>query len=214
MEQFAHQAAYWDNAATTKVFGHPLDHARFARKVPVDALILDYGCGNGQLCGELAALGFGHVAGVDYSPEMIEAARAAHTTLRFDVVSGYALPNLDDSLDVVLLFAVLTCIPSDDAQRELLADITSALKPTGLLIFSDYPLQTDERNLRRYELFADELGRYGAFRLPDGGVVRHHHRRWLSELLTAFSITHETELDAKTMNGNPARILQRSARKR
>ncbi len=214
MEQFAHQAAYWDNAATTKVFGHPLDHARFAREVLADALILDYGCGNGRLCGELAALGFGHVAGVDYSPEMIEAARAAHTTLRFDVVSGYVLPHPDACLDVVVLFAVLTCIPSDDAQRELLAEITRALKPDGLLIISDYPLQTDERNLRRYDAFGEVLGNYGTFRLPDGGVVRHHRRDWFAELLAHYFIMHEAEFDAKTMNSNPARILQLWARKR
>lgn len=214
MEPFAHQSAYWDKAATTKVFGHPLDHDRFAHEVDVKAAILDYGCGQGRLCGELAQRGFGNIAGVDYSRDMIDMARAAMPTVTFSVVDGSALPHVDASLDVVLLFAVLTCIPVDDAQRELVAEITRALKPGALLVISDYPLQQDERNLRRYAAFAEALGGYGTFRLPDGGVVRHHHRDWYSTLLAGYSITHETEFEARTMNGNSARILQLWARKR
>jgi ubiquinone/menaquinone biosynthesis C-methylase UbiE len=101
---------------------------------------------------------------------------------------------------------------SDDAQQKLLREFKRVLRPGGLLVVSDYPLQTDERNVSRYEKFATELGGYGRFRLPDGAVLRHHPREWLESLLTEFRVEEWLERDAQTMNGNPARIAQVWAR--
>jgi SAM-dependent methyltransferase len=70
------------------------------------------------------------------------------------------------------LFAVLTCIPCDDAQRNLLREFKRILRPGGLLLISDYPLQTDARNLERYGKFAHEPGGYGTFRLRDRALLR------------------------------------------
>ena len=213
MENLAKQSDFWDQSAASKVFSHPLDHARFVREVGADAAVLDYGCGHGRLCDELVPRGFANVAGVDYSPEMIEAAKREHPTLNVSVVDGSVLPFADESFDAVLLFAVLTCIPSDAAQCELVAQISRVLKRGGLLLLSDYPLQTDARNVERYAAFAREFGAYGTFRLPNGGVVRHHRREWFTELLHGYSIRAEIDMDAKTMNGNPARIVQLWARR-
>ena len=108
---------------------------------------------------------------------------------------------------------MLTCIPSDDAQKNLLREFKRVLRPGGLLLMSDYPLQSDDRNLRRYEQFAAELGGYGRFRLPDGAVLRHHSIEWFDALLAGFHVEESIEVDGLTMNGNPTRILQRWARK-
>lgn len=144
---------------------------------------------------------------------MIVAARREHPDLNFLVVDGDLLPYADESVDAVLLFAVLTCIPTDAGQRELMAQISRVLKCGGLLLISDYPLQTDARNVERYAAFAQEFGAYGTFRLPDGGVVRHHPREWFTELFDGYSIGDEIDRDATTMNGNPARIVQIWARR-
>ena len=208
MEDLIQQSRFWDQSAASKVFSHPLDHVRFMLEVGTDAVVLDYGCGRGRLCGELAQRGFANVVGVDYSQEMIEAAKREHPTLNVSVVDGSVLPFTDESFDAVLLFAVLTCIPSDIAQRELMAQISRVLKRGGLLLISDYPLQTDARNTERYAACASEFGAYGTFRLPNGGVVRHHRRDWFAELLDGYSIDDEIDMDATTMNGNPARIVQ------
>jgi hypothetical protein len=48
---------------------------------------------------------------------------------------------------------------------------------------------------------------YGSFRLADGTLLRHHRREWFAELLSGFEVE-QVELDAMTMNGNPARIVQ------
>jgi len=210
----ANQAEFWNQSAGSKVFSHPLDHARFERTVARDAAILDYGCGRGRLCGELSASGFGNLFGVDYSTEMIAAARQTWPSLNFAVVDGSAVPLATASVDAALLFAVLTCIPSDAAQRALIAEIVRVLKPGGLLVVSDYPLQTDARNVTRYGASAAEFARYGTFRLVDGGVVRHHAREWFRELLVDFSIDDEIDVQATTMNGNPTQIVQIWVRRR
>jgi SAM-dependent methyltransferase len=199
---------FWNHAAVTKRFTHSLDHARFTRAVPRDANILDYGCGQGRLTAELIELGYHRVVGVDSSPEMIRLARERVSAATFLVNDGTRLPAAAASFDAVLLFAVLTCIASDDDQKNLLREFKRILRPGGLLVISDYPLQADARNLARYDAHAAELGGYGRFRLADGVMLRHHPRAWFDELLAGFDIGESYELDARTMNGNPARILQ------
>jgi len=203
---------FWNHAAGTKQFSHPLDHARLTRALARDAVILDYGCGQGRLSRELIDRGFVNVLGIDSSAEMIRIASELVPEAGFHATAGERLPCGDASIDAVLLFAVLTCIASDDAQKKLLREFQRVLRPGGLLLVSDYPLQTDERNLARYEQFAQELGGYGRFRLPEGAVLRHHSRAWFDELLEGFRMEDAVELDAKTMNGNPARIIQLWAR--
>jgi len=199
---------FWNQAAGTKKFTHPLDHARFTNALSRDADILDFGCGQGRLCAELMELGFRRVVGVDSSPEMVRAARKVCPDFIFAVNDGGQLPFAAGSFDAVLLFAVLTCIPDDAAQKILLAGFKRILRPGGLLLISDYPLQTDARNLERYAQFSQEPGGYGSFRLPEGTLLRHHRREWFTEVLAGFEIEEFVELDATTMNGNPARIAQ------
>ncbi len=214
----ASQVPFWDRAAQGKVFAHPLDGERFRRMVPAAAAVLDYGCGQGRLCGELAQQGYRHLIGVDSSGAMIAAAQRAHPGIDFRVVDGALLPFADGQFDAILLFAVLTCIASDRAQRQLLAGLRRVLRPGGLLLVSDYPLQTDARNVARYEAFARETESgatvaidappYGSFRLPDGGLVRHHTGQWFAALFADFTVIDRVSFDAVTMNGNPARIEQ------
>ena len=136
---------------------------------------------------ELVERGYVNVLGIDSSPEMIRIAVERVPEAIFLTIEGERLPCGDASVDAVLLFAVLTCIASDEAQTRLLGECKRILRPGGLLVVSDYPLQTDARNLRRYAEFEHELG-YGRFRLPDGAVLRHHSPEWLETLLDDFRV--------------------------
>jgi hypothetical protein len=69
-----------------------------------------------------------------------------------------------------------------DAQRNLVREFKRVPRPGGLMLISDYPLQSDRRNLERHDSFTAELGTCGAFRLPEGAVLRHHRRNWFAEL--------------------------------
>lgn len=208
----ANNPDFWNLAAGTKQFTHPLDHERLTRALPREAVILDYGCGQGRLCRELVDRGFVNVIGIDSSPEMIRIAGERVPEAGFQAIEGERLPCGDSSIDAILLFAVLTCMVSDDAQVRLMGEFKRILRPGGLLVVSDYPLQTDDRNRTRYAQFEQELGGYGRFRLPGGAVLRHHSRERLETLLADFRVEDWLERDARTMNGNPARIVQLWAR--
>jgi SAM-dependent methyltransferase len=212
MAEIADQIPFWNQAATSKQFAHPLDLARLKRALPPSAAILDFGCGQGRLIHELNENGFADVVGVDFSPEMIRVAHEHNPAARLVVADSAPLPFATASFDCVLLFAVLTCIASDDAQRTLIREFKRLLRPGGLLLISDYPLQSDRRNAARYASFEQEFGVRGTFRLPGGGVVRHHGREWFAELLADFRVEESLDFEARTMNGNPALITQIWAR--
>ncbi|WP_043468349.1 bifunctional 2-polyprenyl-6-hydroxyphenol methylase/3-demethylubiquinol 3-O-methyltransferase UbiG [Kitasatospora sp. MBT66] len=202
------QSAYWNSIGTTKTFGHPLDPGWAARLDP-DAALLDYGCGYGRLAGDLLGLGFRDIEGVDVSPELIARARAEQPAARFTVLTDPPrLDRPDGGYDAAFLFAVLTCVPDDDAQRDLVAELYRVLRPGGLLHISDYLLQPDERNQERYQRFEARYGRFGVFETGDGAVCRHHTRDWLDGLFTGFDPVDARELPVHTMNGRPATATQ------
>jgi SAM-dependent methyltransferase len=176
--------------------------------------ILDYGCGYGRLAGELHLRGFTAVEGVDLSPALITRARQQWPAVRFSVFdTPPTLPHPDESHDAILLFAVLTCIPTDTGQRELVAELRRLLRPGALLYLSDMCLQPNERNRARYEAYAAKYGVYGVFETSDGAVCRHHDPTWLRSLLAGFGQIAARNISVKTMNGHLAQITQRLAQK-
>jgi 2-polyprenyl-6-hydroxyphenyl methylase/3-demethylubiquinone-9 3-methyltransferase len=71
--------------------------------------VLDIGCGNGALTAILAEKGW-EITGVDPSPEGIDIARAAHPTVRFEVLSASEniLATLGEApFDAVVSFEVV-----------------------------------------------------------------------------------------------------------
>ena len=122
-----------------------------------------------------------------------------------------ALP--DASVDATLLFAVLTCVPSDAGQQAIVREIHRVLRPGGLLYISDLWIQSDERNRERYRRYQAKHGRFGAFELEEGVVLRHHDRRWVDELTRDFSRVVIDELVVETMNGHMAQGFQWFGRK-
>jgi SAM-dependent methyltransferase len=205
------QRDYWNAVAETKAFSHPLDWRRFEALVDRSARILDYGCGYGRIAGQLHAAGYAGVMGVDPSPGMIMRARAEHPELSFDVLDG-AAPFADASFDAVVMFSVLTCIPSDEGQREVVREIGRLLRPNGIVYVSDILLQDDDRNRARYDRMVPGPP-YGVFELEPGVVFRHLTRARIGELFTELTPIAIVELPVTTMNGNAARGFQYVGRK-
>jgi SAM-dependent methyltransferase len=214
MRDLDNQVAYWDNVGVTKAFTHPMNPEWLA-DVPRNARVLDYGCGYGRIMAELSENGFSQVAGVDISPAMIARGRGLRPDLRFEVLeSPPALACEPESFDVVLLFAVLTCVPDEDAQRDLVAELRRVLVPGGLLYVSDLALQDDERNRSRYAAYAEQFGApYGVFATEDGAVLRHHDVADLRALLSDLDVVDEHRFEVATMNGHSSRAVQLLARK-
>jgi SAM-dependent methyltransferase len=207
------QRAYWDRAAAEKTFTHPLDVTLLHARLHPAAAILDYGCGYGRLSVELKRAGYRNVIGMDFSTEMIERARAACPDLDFEVTEGSSLRLQSQTIDAVLLFAVLTCIPSDHAQQALVAEIARVLRPGGMVYVSDYLLQTDARNVERYARFGQQFGNYSVFLTDDGALVRHHSAHWLDTLFAGFQRKTQTSVELTTMNGHRSTAVQFIAHK-
>jgi SAM-dependent methyltransferase len=207
------QRAYWDRVATQKQFTHPLHAPWLRREVAPGARVLDYGCGYGRTLGELWALGYRNTVGIDFSAAMIARGRKEHPDLDLRLVEALPVHEPDGSFDAVLLLAVLTCIARDQAQDELLSEVRRLLRPGGVLVLSDMPLQSDERALRRYSKDAPRFGVHGVFETDDGAIVRHHGDNRLEAFLNGFETLDSHKLWLKTMNGNAATAVQVLARR-
>jgi trans-aconitate 2-methyltransferase len=92
-------------------------------------LILDVGCGTGQLTAKIAESG-AEVIGIDSATTMIEQARQNYPNLRFEVADTRNL-QIDKSLDAVFSNATLHWVKEADAA---IASIYQALKPGGRFV--------------------------------------------------------------------------------
>lgn len=202
------QYEYWNTTGTQKSFAHPLNLRRVRQWISDEGCILDFGCGYGRVLGELYKEGYDKLIGLDFSPAMIAAARAQYPEIAFEQIESLTIPLPDASVDGVLLFSVLTCVPTDEGQRELLKELNRVLNRGGLLYISDLWLQTDERNVTRYERDEQKYGIYGVFDLPEGVTVRHHDPKWIETLTSDFTTVALDEIEVVTMNGNPANAFQ------
>lgn len=214
MQWVESQIGYWDRVALEKRFSHPLRVDWLAQylKDPL-ARILDYGCGYGRTLTELYRANYRNVVGTDFSEAMLGRARREVPHSKLVRNNGLVLPLKSESFDAVLLFAVLTCIPSDHHQQVLVREVERVLRPGGLLYLSDLLVNDDLRNRERYEQFAERFNCYGVFELPEGVVVRHHRKEWIDRLLGSFQRLENEPFIVTTMNGNTSSAFQYLGRK-
>lgn len=208
------QETYWDSVATEKTFTHPISLDEIREAILNDGKILDYGCGYGRTCSELISGGFNDVVGVDISSQMIARGNLLNSELNLQHFDGVTLPFPNNSFASCTLLAVLTCIPTNAGQEQVISEINRVLVPGGILFVSDYPLQQSVKYQERYRKFENEFNLLGTFRLSDGGVVRHHDMSWIHELLSQFEVINKNNIDAFSMNGNPVRIFQILAKRK
>lgn len=196
------QDEYWNSVSQKKEFTTPFQAEAFSKFVKRDSRILDVGCGYGRTLNELYHNGYQNLIGLDFSSGMIERGKQQFPYLDLRVKENDTIALPDRSVDTVILFAVLTCIQTNDKQEQLLKEIKRVLKPQGILYVNDFLLNTDERNLSRYEKFKEIYGTYGVFELPEGAVCRHHDEAWIKHLLNSFSELEYSHLTFTTMNGH------------
>ncbi|HPM47915.1 MAG TPA: class I SAM-dependent methyltransferase [bacterium] len=196
------QQKYWNSVAETKNFPTPFQIDIFSDYVGKNKKILDVGCGYGRVLNELYQAGFKELYGVDFSSGMIARGKRLYPELNLVVNEDGKLPFDNNSFDAVLLIAVLTCMAEGSDQQRLMREIIRVLKPGGILYINDYLLNSDDRNIKRYEEFSEKYGTYGVFELPEGAVVRHHTRDYLGDLLKDFEEIVFEEVMYTTMNGN------------
>ena len=207
------QKDYWDQAADAKEFSTEIKMDFFRRYAPLEASVLEVGCGYGRVLAGLWAAGYKNLIGVDFSGRMIQRGRQNHRQLDLRIMTKQKLDFADQTFDALLLIAVLTCIPDDEDQANLLRECRRVLKPGGLLVVNDFLLNNDQRNLERYQAYP-EPAPYGVFALPDGARLRHHDPAWVAESLAAFQQLHYEEVSHRTMNGHQSRGYHYFGRRR
>ena len=196
------QKEYWNKVSETKQFSTPFQIDEFSKYVKKDDVILDVGCGYGRTLNELYTKGYKNLIGIDFSKGMIERAKKINSDIDFRVMNNSKIDLPDNSVDSVILLAVLTCIVEDKEQEYLVSEIYRVLKKGGAIYINDFLLNNDERNLNRYNEFKNKYNKYGVFELPEGAVCRHHDKEWIKELLKDFKKMIFKEVVYTTMNGN------------
>ena len=196
------QQEYWNSVSEKKEFTSPLMLKSFSKWIKKDSRILDVGCGYGRTLDELYRSGYQNSVGIDFSSGMIERGKRQYPYLDLRIKENDKIDLPDQSVDAVILFAVLTCIRTNGEQEQLVSEIKRVLKPQGILYVNDFLLNTDERNLSRYEKFKEIYGVYGVFELPEGAVCRHHDEKWIRKLFKDFSQLDYSHVIRTTMNGH------------
>lgn len=207
------QKEYWDKVAEIKTFTHPIDLELITTFINKQSIIVDFGCGYGRIVKQLTDLGFENVCGFDTSKELIARGKSENNFALHHINNPTELKLEDNSIDCIILFAVLTCIPSNEGQNSLISLLLSKLKKSGIIYISDYYLQENSVEVDRYEYLNGDKNNFGVFKLPEGATFRHHTKEWIKTLTKDFEIIIEKPLIVKTMNGNIANGFQIIAKK-
>jgi SAM-dependent methyltransferase len=207
------QKEYWDEVAEIKTFTHPINLELINDFLNKQSRIVDFGCGYGRIIKQLTDLGFENVCGFDTSKELVARGILENNLSLYHIDNPTELKLEDNSIDCIILFAVLTCIPSNEGQNSLMSLLLSKLKKGGIIYISDYYLQENSVEVERYEYLNGDKNNFGVFKLPEGVIFRHHTKEWIKTLTKDFEIISETPIIVKTMNGNIANGFQIIAKK-
>jgi SAM-dependent methyltransferase len=113
-------------------------------QISPNADLLDLGCGNGELAHELARCAHaGSYTGLDFSPALLDQARADQPADFHFYLSDLSSPDWDSSFsglqyDFILAFAVLHHLPGADLRLQILEKVRMLLKPGGRFIHSEW----------------------------------------------------------------------------
>jgi SAM-dependent methyltransferase len=114
-------------------------------------LILDLGCGSGELARELARRGHtGGYVGLDMSEELLAAAEddQPHSEARFmlaDLADAGWHADLPGPFERIFAFAVLHHIPGDGLRLRLVREMRELLAPEGSVTLSVWDFMASER---------------------------------------------------------------------
>jgi len=135
---------------------------RILKTLPVDAALLDLGCGNGELAKALAQRGHrGPYVGLDFSAELLVEAGAA-LPADFEAHFGQAdlaTPFWDHDLpyapyERVLAFATLHHLPGEALRHQVLEKVHALLTPDGHFIHSNWQFLNSPRLKERVQPWA------------------------------------------------------------
>jgi ubiquinone/menaquinone biosynthesis C-methylase UbiE len=187
----------WDAVANTVEFSAPLDLAAIRTRISSSAEILEIGCGYGRIMAQLESDGYVNIRGYDASAKMIERARTDHPHLHLAVADATALPDLDSSVDAIVIVALLTSLPAACDRRAVVAEIRRVLRPSGTIHGVEFLRQQDAP----YSID-------GTFTSKAGPRMCHFSPDELRDLFSDFGEWHAWEKETTSLSGANAVVLQ------
>lgn len=186
-EDAAEQWIAWARTPDQDHFFWRYSRPRLLELLPPPGLrTVDVGCGEGRLSRELLELGH-RVVGVENSPRLAEAARAAEPRIEVVVSDAASMPLESESADLAV--ASMSLLNMDDVEGAV-AQIARVLVPGGRLCFSTvHPIRSLEsaRRLLGPAVSYFETSSFEEERTRGGlTMVFHDIHRPLSVLLGAF----------------------------
>ncbi|MBT7553239.1 class I SAM-dependent methyltransferase [bacterium] len=111
---------------------------KYIKKLPLKSLILDVGCGTGNISLYLANIGF-EVFGIDVSPKAVKLAQKSSKSLKLNNLTTFNISDVNKvSLEkekycLIICSEVIEHLKND---KKVLSMISNSLKKNGLLIIS------------------------------------------------------------------------------
>lgn len=124
---------------------------KLSAMVPSKAAVLDIGCGNGTFAAQLALTGFhGEYVGIDFSIPMLGDAMLRDLPFKtnfieFDIYESDLTQIINQSFDLISLFAVLHHLPGEHARRKVFQFVHSHLQPDGSFLISNWQFLNSEK---------------------------------------------------------------------
>lgn len=195
---------FWDSNGLKKKFTIPFDFPIFFEEINTNSSILDYGCGYGRITNLIYDKGYSNIFGCDIALNMLYLAKQNKPELNFFQIDSnkITLPCKNSSFEAIFLIAVLTCIIDDKKQFNLVKELKRVLKPDGYLFVSDFLLNTDERNIKRYNRCLSKFNIYGIFETEDKIYLRHHSKEHILNLFKDFFVISLSLETFTTMNNH------------
>ncbi len=196
------------------------------------AKVLDLGCGPGnstRACRDAGA----EVTGIDFSQDMIQVAREANPDIAYKLANLEALPEEDDSYDIVIANYVVHHLPDPS---KVFAEVARVLKSGGRFAFAVWGTQEEQSSIGCFVQAVSE--HYKSAELPHGplyGVtdkaifspmleavnlrkftLSNHHLIWSCETLSPvidglWTWANCNALDVDTQNNIRAQMIENSA---
>jgi len=148
--QVGDQITFWDREAQKSESQCPFPKKDFLELIGNTSKILDIGCGTGRILTLLRNKGYKLLFGLDWSHVLLRIARNRLKEIEICVGDCRFLPYRDQSFDVCIFSAVLTCFINRKDLLYVMKEAYRVLKLGGVVFVSDFLLNMNPRNFIRY----------------------------------------------------------------
>lgn len=106
--------------------------------------ILDLGCGSGGWLRTLMAWGADpeKLHGIDILPDRIETAKKLSHLIDYQVTSGFSIPFINASMDMICAHTVFSSVLSPSAREKMAKEMMRCLQPAGHIMIYDYRISS------------------------------------------------------------------------